>query len=245
MTKTTGSFVHLATFLLLGAAVSSLAAPPAAAQKVQPPQDVHVINAAADPVPVKIDPTTNTVKIDGATNTVKASQTGAWSVGITGTPTVVLSGAPTVSLASGATVQLGNTAASPAIVRNVDRASAQPFRMTLNATFSAGFAATSPTNSLVVPAGKHLVIEFVTVLITLPNGQASQFARLDASGPFNEYLLVTAVGNDGAGKANFVGTHRVFVILEPGMSVNAFAIRNGGTDSGTVAMTVSGYLEDI
>src|SRR5436190_19726483 len=99
ITKTRSNFVHISTVLVLGMALSSLVAPRAAAQKTPPgPSDVHVVNTATDPVPVKIDPATNTVKIDGAantvkidgatntvkidgvTNTVKAAQSGNWGV---------------------------------------------------------------------------------------------------------------------------------------------------------------------
>jgi len=73
ITKTRKNLVHTATFLVLGMALSSLDAPPAAAQTPKAPQDVHVVNAAADPVPVKIDGTTNTVKIDGTTNPSKST----------------------------------------------------------------------------------------------------------------------------------------------------------------------------
>jgi hypothetical protein len=48
-------------------------------------------NVANSPT-VKIDGTTNTVKIDATTNTVKAAQSGAWTVGISGTPFVSQSG---------------------------------------------------------------------------------------------------------------------------------------------------------
>src|SRR6185369_1366366 len=91
MIKTRIDSVRLANVLVLGMALSALVAPRAAAQKAPPaPQDVHVVNASADPVPVKIDPASNTVRIDGTANGVKAAQAGAWSVGITGTPVVTL-----------------------------------------------------------------------------------------------------------------------------------------------------------
>ena len=90
---------HFAGFLALGMAVSFLAAPRAIAQQAKTAQDVHVVNATTEPMPVKIDPTTNTIKIDATTNTVKASQYGTWNVRISGTPAVVLSGASTVNLA--------------------------------------------------------------------------------------------------------------------------------------------------
>ena len=240
--KTPRNFGRLATLLVLGMALISLVAPRAAAQKSA--TEVRVVNAAADPVPVKIDPATNTVKIDGTVNTVKASQAGAWNVGIAGTPTVVLSGASTVSLAADASVQIGNAANSPVLVRDVDRPSEQPIRANLSATFNAGFAASTVDDTYTVPGGKRLVVEFVTVNITLPNGQTAMFARLDSSG-FNQYLALTILGNDATNKPVFIGTHRVFTIYEPGTIVEAFGVRNSGTGGGTLTMTISGYLTDL
>ena len=252
MTKTRNNYVHLANCLALGMALSSLVATRAAAQKTPPaPQDVHVVNAAADPVPVKIDPATNTVKIDGATNTVKidgtankVGQAGVWNVGITGTPTVALSGVPAVSLASGATVQIGNTVGSPALVRDVDRPVAQPFRTQVTSFFTSGSADTTVNSAATVPAGKHLIIEFISVKITLPAGQAALFAKLDTT-VFDQFITLTAAGSDSVGNVYFVATHKVFVILDPGQFLQASAFRNSLTGGGNIAMTVSGYLADI
>jgi hypothetical protein len=225
-------------------ALSALVAPRAAAQKAPPaPQDVHVVNASADPVPVKIDPASNTVRIDGTANGVKAAQAGAWSVGITGTPVVTLNGVPTVSLASGAAVQIGNTASSPALVRDVDRPFSQPFRASLTSFFTQGSADTTVNNSVIVPATKRLIIEFVTVKITMPNGQAVLFAKLDATA-FDQYITLTAPGNDSVGNTFFVATHKVFMIFDPGQVLQAAAFRNTLTGGGNIAMTISGYLVD-
>jgi len=237
---------HFAGFLALGMAVSSLIAPRATAQPKTAPQDVHVINAATDPVPVKIDPTTNTVKIDGIANSVKSVQSGTWNVGISGTPSVVLSGASTVNLSPGTAVQIGNPASSPALIRNVDRPTTQPFRDILTSLFMPGFAATTVfTGTYTVPVGKRLVIEFVTANITLPSGQAAQFARLDTSGLFNQYLALTPAGNDSTGRPVFIATHRVFAIYEQNTVLEAFGVRSTGSDTGNLTMTISGYLVDI
>ena len=99
----------------------------------------------------------------------------------------------------------------------------------------------------VVPAGKRLIIEFVTVKITLPNGQAATFASLNTAYPtsVNRTITLTSAGNDNVGNATFVATHKVFVILDPGQFLQASAFRNSLTGGGNIAMTVSGYLADI
>jgi hypothetical protein len=236
-TKTPISFINTTAFLFLGIASMSPLAPRAAAQKTPPgPQDVRVVNTAAEPVPVKIDATTNTIKIDGTTNTVKAAQSGSWIVGITGTPSVTLSGS--------STVQIGNSASSPALVRDVDHPHSQPFRTQVSSFFTSGSADTTVNNSATVPAGKRLIVEFVTVKITLPNGQAALFAKLDTS-VFDQYITLTAAGNDSVGNTLVVATHKVFVIFDPGTIVQTSAFRNSLTGGGNILMTVSGYLEDI
>jgi hypothetical protein len=185
---------------------------------------------------VKLDATTNTIKIDGTTNTVKAAQSGSWIVGITGTPSVTLSGS--------STVQIGNSASSPALVRDVDHPHSQPFRTQVSSFFTSGSADTTVNNSATVPAGKRLIVEFVTVKITLPNGQAALFAKLDTS-VFDQYITLTAAGNDSVGNTLVVATHKVFVIFDPGTIVQTSAFRNSLTGGGNILMTVSGYLEDI
>ena len=246
--------VRSATFMVLGISVAALYAPQAAAQAPKTPQDVHVVNAPTDPVPVKIDPANNTVKIDfgnntvkidGANNTVKATQTGPWNVGIAGVPSVTFSGAPAVSLAAGTAVQIGNLASNPALVRSVDRPAAQPYRALVSADFSNGVTTATTVLTAGVPAGKRLVIEFVTTYVHLPTSQIAIVAGLGSTGSLDHYITLTGVGNDANGRSIFVGTHRVFVIFEPDTRVTVSALRNSSTGTGQVAMTISGYLVDI
>jgi hypothetical protein len=110
--------------------------------------------------------------------------------------------------------------------------------------FTSGSADTTVNNSATVPAGKRLIVEFVTVKITLPNGQAALFAKLDTS-VFDQYITLTAAGNDSVGNTLVVATHKVFVIFDPGTIVQTSAFRNSLTGGGNILMTVSGYLEDI
>jgi hypothetical protein len=63
----------------------------------RPAQPVQVVNDTTAPVPVAVQ---GTAAIQGS---VAAVQSGAWSVGITGTPEVKLAGTPTVAIEPGAT----------------------------------------------------------------------------------------------------------------------------------------------
>lgn len=53
---------------------------------------------------------TNPVAIDQTRNTVQATQSGAWAVGVTGTPTVTIANSPTVNLGNSPTVKIDSSA---------------------------------------------------------------------------------------------------------------------------------------
>src|SRR5262249_59085440 len=69
-----GVAVLVGSFMLSGAYTSSAAPPPAT-------QDVRVVNTTTNPVPTLAQGTTNVA------GTGQAAQSGAWNVGISGTPT--------------------------------------------------------------------------------------------------------------------------------------------------------------
>ena len=262
-TKTPIKIINTAAFLFLVLGITSMSplAQRAAAQKTPPaPQDVRVTNTAAEPVPVKIDATTNTVKagqsgawnvgITGTpsvsitsmpsvsiTGTPSVSITGTPSVSIAGTPSVSIAGTPSVTLSGASTVQIGNPATSPALVRDVSFA--QPFRVQVSSIFTNGSADTTPNNSATVPAGKRLIVEFVTVQIILLSGQVALLAKLDTPS-FDQVLTLTPVS-----ATLFVATHKVFVIYDANTVVQATAFRNVDVGGGSLIMTISGYLQDI
>ncbi|GEM_PF-2951277 len=100
------------------AAVILAAAMPAAAQERTTP--VEVKNSPT----VGISSSANTVKIDGAANGVKAEQSGAWSVGIAGTPAVSISGTADVNATQAGTWNVGivdtaNTVKSPTLSKTL------------------------------------------------------------------------------------------------------------------------------
>ena len=90
--------------------------------------------------------------------TVQAQQSGAWNVGITGTPTV----------------NIDSTTANPVWVRDVNDAR-QPYLSQTFADFTAGEATASGTFS-VVPTGKRLVVEHVSVYGGIPTDR--NYSRL-------------------------------------------------------------------
>jgi hypothetical protein len=155
----------------------------------------------------------------------------------------------TVSITGTPSVQVANDLSSPVLTRDVDRPTAQPFNFRTQLNFVPGFTAAQGGLDFTVPDGKRLVIEFATALAQVPGGQTVVFARVGVTNFGDHHLTMTHSGPANAGIPNgdqiFVGTHRMFAIAEPGESVRVTAFRNSGTDSGTVTMTVTGYLVDV
>jgi hypothetical protein len=152
------------------------------------------------------------------------------SVSITGTPTV----------------SLANDATSPWLVRDVDRPAAQPFNYYATLTWAPSFlfANADKSQTFTVPAGKRLVIEFVSLQSAVPSTDKVIFARLDTTAS-SLVLSLTDAGADGNGNEIFTATQRVFSILDPTTTVTPTAYcANSGTGcvGSKVLISVSGYL---
>lgn len=111
-----------------------------------PDKDVNVVNT----------PNVNVVN----SPTVKAQQNGVWNVGINGTPTV----------------HVANSTLGPILVRDVDRATAQPFELEIDVAMSDGQGGENAF--FTIPLGKLLVIEQVSAFGTAPSGQKLNFSIL-------------------------------------------------------------------
>lgn len=141
------------------------------------------------------------------------------------------------------------TAAPPTTsVQDVDRPTAQPFNYHAVLKWTTGFAFANAdgAQNFVVPPGKRLVIEFVSLQASVPSGGNVLFARLDF--PATIVLTVTHAGIDAQSNELFTATHRVFAIVEPGTTVipTAFCMVacTTATSSQGLIISVSGYLND-
>ncbi|HJZ83314.1 MAG TPA: hypothetical protein VKD91_23300 [Pyrinomonadaceae bacterium] len=152
------------------------------------------------------------------TPAVNAQQTGAWTVGITGTPAVGLdAGNNTVKFdADNNTVRVDP--ATTLSVRDVDNPARRPFAGSCVINNNQGFPCTVAT----VPPGKRLVIEMVQ--LANPNG-----------GP---ELTVVTNGNQIV-YTFFQSTELVRAYADPGSSVSI-----AGGQAGMKA-AISGYLVDL
>jgi hypothetical protein len=160
--------------------------------------------------------------------TVQSQQSGAWNVGITGTPTV----------------NVESTTANPVWVRDVNDAR-QPYLSQTFADFTAGAATASGTFS-VVPPGKRLVVEHVSVYGGIPAGQ-KLFALITRENNTNHAVVLHPQANFPAfgGSDQFVASEEMKLYFDAGTTPGAFANRNSTIGSGSLIFAISGYLVDM
>ena len=214
----------------LGALVAALVlGAPAAWGKLdaKPADNVVVTNTAANPVPTTI------------VGTPAVTVSGTPAVTLSGTPAVTLSGTPTVNVGSLPALQLAGT---PTVKVEPAR---EPYQTFVAASHSAGGEDCQP---LAVPAGKRLVLEFVTV-------EAQSLAAPQV------YLLITASDNtggnlvrpiefdfDASAAANRWGASESVLLHggspAPGSLTFAYRLCMAGAVQGSFRAFASGWLEN-
>ena len=196
----------------------TLALPRAHAAPASPPgPSVTVANTTTDPVPV----------VQQGTTTVSGS------VSITGTPTVNVANFP----AGSGTVNVSSTPNAPLFVRDVDNGR-QPFQQSITGRSTGdGVQATFD----VVPAGKRLVIEFVSALMSLPTGQKIAFAAVSGN---NAHYLTFSPLSTLNGEDRFVISQPMRLYLNAGENPVVFFTRAAITGDVKIDASISGYLID-
>ena len=133
---------------------------------------------------------------------------------------------------------------SPLAIRDLDNPARQPFqaRVTCSATID-GCSEFIPNP----PAGKRLVIEYVTMQGEIPPGQVATF-QIDttAGGEFAVHdlgLSLPAVAFGFVGRV--VIAQRVRLYADPGVPIHAAASRNGSGSTVHFSFSISGYLVDL
>lgn len=187
---------------------------------------VTVVNTPSNPVPV-----VGNVSLTN-TPTVQAQQLGQWNVSLSGTPTV----------------QVGNAPNSPLPVRDVDNPARQPFQGELDPLVTVGSFTAS--DSLSVPAGKRLVIEFASATINTTSG-TKMWVRIQTTtnNSTNAHTLVPELqGAFAAGGSDFfVAAQPLKIYADPGTQVTFIVNVLGGvanTNSGA-AVVMSGYFVNV
>jgi hypothetical protein len=184
--------------------------------------DVTVVNTSTNPVPITVQ----------------------------GTADVNVSNTPTVKLASGTTVQVGNTETNPVRVQNTDESARQPFRAMVNAFFEDSTIIYQDV--VTVPAGKRLVIEYVSGMAAVGIGQKVLFfiGHTRPSEPdLFYYFTATPQGelvNLGAGKEHFTACQLTRIYAEAGENIY-FRAKRSSSDSvhNYAQLTISGYFVDV
>jgi hypothetical protein len=188
-------------------------------------KDVVVINTPAQAVPVAVQGTANVSVAN--TPTVNAKQSGAWTVGISGTPTV----------------EIDNAAGSAIAVRDVDRPTAQPFQYEAVVTVEDGFQGGNA--AIPVPSGKLLVIENVSAHGSAPDSQRIQTFSINTHvAPDNvlrpHYLQFTKQ-DTGFNSYEYTVSQQTRIYADT-PSASAYVFRATSSGTATFRFVVSGYF---
>jgi len=127
---------------------------------------------------------------------------------------------------------------APQLVRDIDNPARQPFQRQLGfeVTEFGGFS------SFTVPAGKRLVIEYVSASGVVPSGDSMQY--LVVTGEVQNFIPVAQQAS-APGVVFCVAGLQTRLYAEPGTSVTLGALRTGSTGTSSANISISGYLVDI
>jgi hypothetical protein len=167
---------------------------------------------------------------------VNAQQSGEWSVSLNGTPSVNIANTPIV--------QLNNSSVNPLLVRDVDVMARQPFQLNIQVGLGSGILDNYKT--FTVPAGKRLVIEYVSGRAglgdnQLPSFQLGTFTNGDAN-PTPHYL---AAQQTTPGFGLYVISQPVRIYADAGSLHYVAIVRGSGEGTADVHVSISGYLENV
>lgn len=167
-------------------------------------------------------------------------------VRITGTPTVNIGNLPEGTNL----VQITSSTNAPVIVRDADNAG-QPFRQSRLVAVNDGEPLGSFTYTT-VPAGKRLVIEFASVLASIPTGQQLTEVRLSPGGnntgrndPVVHDLLFSKTTSNVSGFDTFVASEEIRAYCEAGESPQIVVVRGAFSGAWSFRTSISGYYIDV
>ena len=208
---------YVITASALATLVITLAAP-LPIDAAPPDRDVRVINTAAEAVPV-----TGNVSVSGS---------------------VSVSNTPTVNLGAGSSVAINNTNANPVPVFNTNASDAfTPFQAVANSTQSGNNVSTVTVAT--VPAGKLLIIEYVSMAAQVPPGQHAEIMEITTSAglggisfPFVIHAQPAAVIGDSLFRTN----QDLRLYAAAGTTVSALFRRSSGAGTATYQVAISGRL---
>src|SRR5262249_6242230 len=201
-------------------------------------KDINVIN-------------TQNVNVANAPS-VNASITNTPNVSVSNTPTVRLAHGTTVAITGTPTVTLNPTSTVP--VFDVSNPALQPVYGTATVDVPSGVGNLSlatltlvPGSIQAVPAGKRLVIEFVSLDVTVPSGQKVLISlEYGTGGQVASQRISTTPVLDMPGVVDvFTASQPVRLYADPGTSVSFSLKRSDSSGIGRVNVRVSGHYVDI
>jgi hypothetical protein len=141
------------------------------------------------------------------------------------------------------TTKIKTDADNPIFVQDVDNPARQPFQQKMNFNLADGFSEVCMPIAT-VPAGKRLVIEYVSAKVNIPGGQKLRALNVftNLNGDFAYHFLVptpTGAFNE------YVAGQQVRLYADPNTQVNICASRDTGDGIAPVQATISGYLVDL
>jgi hypothetical protein len=198
-----------------------------------PQKNAVAQNQNTQPVKVVNTPLPVTGNITGTiSGTVAAQQSGAWNVGINGTPSVTVSNFPSTQ-----PVSISNTSTTPLYV---DIAESNPYQSTCQEVLT---DTASPTCNLsAVPTGDRLIIESASFLAATTNSSINlQVAGIvGAGGDVVDVPMVqspsTALGH------TYSNTVRVVFFVPAGTTPKCVASFDANDPTNQVRCTVTGHL---
>jgi hypothetical protein len=237
MTNFRGYAVPVAgTCVLIAALVLASDSPVESQPASRPAAPVHVVNTAAEPVPV-----VGTIEVGGVSGTVQSQQAGAWDVGILGSPTVSAqqSGPWNVGISGTPTVEVGNSTANPVPVQMVS--GGQPFNGSVRVTLPHGIS--GRIEHIALPPGKALMMEHVMIRGWYRNNQHARPVVLtsDAAGAYHREFPTTTVLDTTLSQLFATGSHSVRIYTT---SLGLNVLRSNPDDEAVMDLVVSGYLVD-
>jgi hypothetical protein len=148
-------------------------------------------------------------------------------------------------------VQVINTEAAPVQTQDVDNPAFQPFQLSQILTFPVGLLGSNA--DFTVPAGKRLVIEFVSFQLTMPSGQKPTFnfitidnpgqATVTFSFPMLSEFNAGIIG--GVNSDVFIGTSLTRLYANPGSKVTLSVRRNAVIETGLATVSLAGYYVNV
>lgn len=138
-------------------------------------------------------------------------------------------------------VNIVNPEASPALVRDVDRAAAQPYQDSVSVEIPNGEGFESGALSI-VPAGKRLVVEYVTAEANMDGNQMVKVSLVVGNVRYNLLMIPQGTFGIGVHRSFLVASEPVRIYVDGGTSVGVAAERNAFIGGALVTFSISGHL---